>query len=895
MTRTKKYVSRSTKNKKKTKSQTKTQTKSQNAISNITTRIIIGSNFGGIVPDMKTIKSVIESCGIHNNNIELILYNDIKQQIKQNPSKPKPIFKHVNIQIFIEHVFLEHPLEMFPSDKSYIFVNQEYIQDWDLERIRDKTVIPLCKTHYGLNSLRKLGITNAKYVGFGMMDGEFDEKINEKINEKTDFTKIPSLFIHIAGSSPLKGTKTLIDTWLTKNIKEPLIITISNNAGGNSKMLSYWKSLHPKTKDLPDNILQEFREELKTGSKIHLPKFESVGSSSIYLYNGVLDYKIIQFLQKKAEVHMCPSLLEGWGQYIDEGRRNRAVVVILDAPPINELLDNKSGILVKATIGPQMKQLVPYGWTQYSSKEGERAGVGVGVSLYTTYKTSVNDLYNGVKRILDMSLEEKRKMGLKAYERSQADYENFKDRFSKIIMDKIIYSSRRKTQNKSTLKQSTLKKSIIDKQKTLRIITIDSPGLLNDATTYKNEFIKQNYKVDIKIVNYTYNNNNKQNTYKADNTIEKYYDVNLFLETLPFKCKMYFPSKYNLFMPNNELFIDTKGQHKKMPNEKIKYNKYNRYTELKDIDIILCKTQICYKFFNFIKNEMKNIHKQSLMYSYKTVYTKFTTNIMKELQELQDSKDSSESIIVYNLVNNIDPNLFIHFAGKSGFKNTLDLVYCWIQNGGFLDIDPDIKLIITCYGDCLKFFRLNLKNFYKYDFDKDENVNMDKQKQIATYKNMTIHFKPIEPLKEYIRLLKTANMAICISNKEGYGHYINEARYLNKFIITMDYPPMNELVKDKDDKKLDGNGNGILLKKKNKFSKQIYKETKFEFYEAYPDMNELRESIIWSIKHKHELGKYGKNGREMFDDDRKYFEDVMDKVIDKVIDKVMDKLIRNNL
>ena len=44
-------------------------------------------------------------------------------------------------------------------------------------------------------------------------------------------------------------------------------------------------------------------------------------------------------------------------------------------------------------------------------------------------------------------------------------------------------------------------------------------------------------------------------------------------------------------------------------------------------------------------------------------------------------------------------------------------------------------------------------------------------------------------------------------------------------------------------------------------------------------MNELRDYIIWSIKHKHELEKYGKNGREMFDDDRKYFEDVMDKVI----------------
>ena len=117
-----------------------------------------------------------------------------------------------------------------------------------------------------------------------MMDGEMDGEIDGEMDKTDDMndmksTKIPNLFIHIAGSSPLKGTKTLIDTWLTKNIKEPLIITISNNAGGNSKLLSYWKSLHPKTKDLPDNILKEFKEESREGSKIHLPKFESVCSS----------------------------------------------------------------------------------------------------------------------------------------------------------------------------------------------------------------------------------------------------------------------------------------------------------------------------------------------------------------------------------------------------------------------------------------------------------------------------------------------------------------------------------------------------------------------------------------------------------------------------------------
>ena len=235
-------------------------------------------------------------------------------------------------------------------------------------------------------------------------------------------------------------------------------------------------------------------------------------------------------------------------------------------------------------------------------------------------------------------------------------------------------------------------------------------------------------------------------------------------------------------------------------------------------------------------------------------------------------------------INNlIDPNLFVHLAGKSPFKNTPDLVHCWIKNKGFLNIDTDIKLVITCYQHCHKIFNSTLKKFYdNYDFEKDPDVKINYKTNIATYKNMTIYFKPIQPFKNYFDIMIKANLAFCISNKEGYGHYINEARYMQKFIITLDYPPMNELVIDKDDKSGSGGngvGNGIVLKKKNKFVKQIYKETKFNFNEAYPDSDELRDSIIWCIKHKNELRKWGENGRKMFLDDKKYFENSMEKFI----------------
>jgi hypothetical protein len=400
------------------------------------------------------------------------------------------------------------------------------------------------------------------------------------------------------------------------------------------------------------------------------------------------------------------------------------------------------------------------------------------------------------------------------------------------------------------------------KQKTLRIVFVHSPSLENDATIYKTEFLKQGYKVDFKLIDSVNHSNKEKN--------EPYYDVNLFLEILPFKCKTLFPSKTNLFMPNNELFIDTNEDNNKKSKAytQNRYDRYDRYEELKSIDFILCKTEICYKFFNFIKIEQKNNTKNKRIYHYQTIYTKFTSSIDNKIKDIVDRDNDS-----------IDPNLFIHLAGKSGFKNTPDLVHCWIKNKGFLDIDPDIKLVITCYEHCSFWFNKTLKRFFKYDFEKDPDVIINHKTNSATYKNMTIYFKPITPYSNFIDIITKANVAICISNKEGYGHYINEARYMKKFIITLDYPPMNELVKDKDDNNGSSGGNGIVLKKKNKFIKQTYKETKFNFSEAYPDSDELRDSIIWCIKHKHDLRPYGENGRKMFLDDKNYFEDKMVKFI----------------
>ena len=385
-----------------------------------TARIIIKDNVGGIVADKNTIKEILENNGF---KVEVVIYNNVKHKLS--------LLKKVDIQFFIEHIFLEQPLETFPAVQSYIFVNQEYIQDWDIARMLDKTVIPLCKTQESLKTLRKLGIRSAKYVGFG----------NNRYFDYIDtITKCPDLFIHIVGASPMKGTRTLIDTWIQKKIKEPLIITANNKSFGNTNLFTYWKSLKPKVKLLPESVLDKWEEWKKittinmNTTKSSLPHFESIESCAIYFCASVVEYNVIQFLQSVADVHMCPSLIEGWGQYIDEGRRAKAVVLTLDAPPMNELIsDTNTGILVKATKGPTMKQLLPYGWTQYFTKNKNYTKF-----LYTTYKTSINDLYNGITRILKMTPEEKRQLGTHAFKQSQKEYDMFKNLFTKVILDTQI-------------------------------------------------------------------------------------------------------------------------------------------------------------------------------------------------------------------------------------------------------------------------------------------------------------------------------------------------------------------------------------------------------------------------------------------------------------------------
>ncbi|MGH8232945.1 MAG: glycosyltransferase [Rhodanobacteraceae bacterium] len=112
-------------------------------------------------------------------------------------------------------------------------------------------------------------------------------------------------FFHLAGSSRTKATEPLLALWRR----------------------------HPEWPRL--TVLQHPREA-KSGAP----------AANIDHRIGYLDETELQHLQNAHTFHLCPSETEGFGHYIVEAMSVGAVVITLDAPPMNEMISPDRGVLV---------------------------------------------------------------------------------------------------------------------------------------------------------------------------------------------------------------------------------------------------------------------------------------------------------------------------------------------------------------------------------------------------------------------------------------------------------------------------------------------------------------------------------------------------------------------
>lgn len=118
-------------------------------------------------------------------------------------------------------------------------------------------------------------------------------------------------FLHLAGASPMKGTRRLVALWKRHPEWPPLL------------------------------VLQSARESV-------VPPHSDC--ANIEIRSGFIqDAEELRRLQNEHAFHLCLSETEGWGHYIVEAMSCGAVVITCDAPPMSELVRPDRGVLVAAS------------------------------------------------------------------------------------------------------------------------------------------------------------------------------------------------------------------------------------------------------------------------------------------------------------------------------------------------------------------------------------------------------------------------------------------------------------------------------------------------------------------------------------------------------------------
>lgn len=201
------------------------------------------------------------------------------------------------VALFIESVF-EHR-DLFAYDRRILLPNPEWLLQEDMERVSRTITEFWHKTRFGLEQISPL-FPSGRHVFTGFTSPALPRA-------EQDF----SIFGHFAGRGQRwRHTQALIDLWLARPQFPQLTLHAYDAEALN---VPVW--------------LQHGNLRIRTGYLDDLEYFAEFAGKGIQL---------------------CTSQMEGFGHYINEARSLGALIITIDAPPMNELISSDCGILVPA-------------------------------------------------------------------------------------------------------------------------------------------------------------------------------------------------------------------------------------------------------------------------------------------------------------------------------------------------------------------------------------------------------------------------------------------------------------------------------------------------------------------------------------------------------------------
>lgn len=219
-----------------------------------------------------------------------------------------------------------------------------------------------------------------------------------------DITRDHINWLHAAGTSSWKQTDAVISAW-KKHPEWPKLTLICR-----------------------DNCIANLIKYKVIKNKNNIYKF----AKNIVYHEKVDDLNKLQYTITN---HICPSMMEGYGHYINEGRAYGAFVVTSDAAPMNELIDEFSGYLIPCS----------------------RVTTNERYPLVDMCETTSDDIATSMKKILKISSDERNALGQEAKKRFALDSNDFNKHMKAFVLtlESHIKKIKDKTNKKNIIEIST--------------------------------------------------------------------------------------------------------------------------------------------------------------------------------------------------------------------------------------------------------------------------------------------------------------------------------------------------------------------------------------------------------------------------------------------------------